>query len=65
MRPQRVLFIGGSGVISSACTRLAVERGVDLTVLNRGVSRDRPLPEGVRVLRADVRDAARRTRGTR
>jgi nucleoside-diphosphate-sugar epimerase len=57
MRPQRVLFIGGSGVISSACTRLAAERGVDVTVLNRGVSRDRPLPEGVRVLRADVRDA--------
>ena len=57
MRPQRVLFIGGSGVISSACTRLAVERGVDLTVLNRGMSHDRPLPEGVRVLRADVRDA--------
>ena len=57
MRPQRVLFIGGSGVISSACTRLAAEQGVDVTVLNRGVSRDRPLPEGVRVLRADVRDA--------
>ena len=57
MRPQRVLFIGGSGVISSACSRLAVERGVELTVLNRGVSHDRPLPDGVRVLRADVRDA--------
>jgi nucleoside-diphosphate-sugar epimerase len=57
MRPQRVLFIGGSGVISSACTRLAAERGLDVTVLNRGVNRDRPLPDGVRVLRADVRDA--------
>ena len=31
MRPQRVLFIGGSGVISSACSRLAVERGIDLS----------------------------------
>jgi nucleoside-diphosphate-sugar epimerase len=58
MRPQRVLFIGGSGIISSACSRLAVERGLDLTVLNRGVSKDRPLPEGVRELRADIRDAA-------
>jgi nucleoside-diphosphate-sugar epimerase len=58
MRPQRVLFIGGSGIISSACSRLALERGLDLTVLNRGVSKDRPLPEGVRVLRADIRDTA-------
>src|SRR3954451_16888598 len=58
MRPQRVLFIGGSGIISSACSRLALERGLDLTVLNRGVSKDRPLPEGVKVLRADIRDAA-------
>jgi nucleoside-diphosphate-sugar epimerase len=31
---------------------------MDLTVLNRGVSRDRPLPDGVTVLRADVRDRA-------
>ena len=40
MRPQRVLFIGGSGIISSACVTLAVERGIDLTVLNRGAARD-------------------------
>ena len=55
---MRVLFIGGSGVISSACSALAVERGIDLTVLNRGVSTDRPLPAAATVLRADVRDAA-------
>src|SRR5262245_17547131 len=41
----KVLFIGGSGVISSACSRLAVESGMDLTVLNRGSTYDRPLPE--------------------
>ncbi len=29
------LFIGGNGIISSACSRLAVERGIDLTLLNR------------------------------
>jgi nucleoside-diphosphate-sugar epimerase len=51
-----VLFIGGSGVISSACSRLAVERGIELTVLNRGTTGHRPLPEAARVLRADVRD---------
>ncbi len=54
----RVLFIGGTGIISSASVRLAVERGIDLTVLNRGVGTQRPLPDGVEVLRADVRDPA-------
>jgi nucleoside-diphosphate-sugar epimerase len=54
----RVLFIGGSGVISSACSRLAVEQGIELFVLNRGVSGDRPLPGPVTVLRADIRDPA-------
>ncbi|MGW6129180.1 NAD-dependent epimerase/dehydratase family protein [Cellulomonas sp. NPDC055163] len=58
MSPLSVLFLGGSGVISSASTRLAVERGLDLTVLNRGESATRPLPDGVRTLRADVRDPA-------
>jgi nucleoside-diphosphate-sugar epimerase len=54
----RVLFIGGSGIISSACVRTAVAQGHDLTVLNRGISDLRPLPDGVRVLRADIRDPA-------
>ena len=53
-----VLFIGGSGVISSACSWLAVERGIELSVLNRGVSRDRPLPDEVTVLRGDAYDPA-------
>lgn len=51
-----VLFIGGTGIISSACSDLAVQRGVNLWVLNRGLS-PRPLPPGVRQLTADVRDA--------
>jgi len=50
------LFIGGSGVISSACARVAVERGIELTVLNRGHSTSRPLPPGVTTLQADIRD---------
>jgi nucleoside-diphosphate-sugar epimerase len=33
---MRVLFIGGTGIISTACARLAIERGFDLTLLNRG-----------------------------
>jgi nucleoside-diphosphate-sugar epimerase len=52
----RVLFIGGSGIISSACSRLATERGIDLYVLNRGQTSHRPLPEEATVLHADIRD---------
>jgi nucleoside-diphosphate-sugar epimerase len=49
------LFIGGTGIISSACAALAVQRGFEVTLLNRGIS-DRPLPEGVRLLKADIHD---------
>jgi nucleoside-diphosphate-sugar epimerase len=58
MTGLRVLFIGGSGVISSACSWLAVERGIELSVLNRGRSVHRPLPGQVQVLRGDARDPA-------
>jgi uncharacterized protein YbjT (DUF2867 family) len=34
----RVLSIGGTGNISRAVTRLLTQRGVDLTLLNRGQS---------------------------
>src|SRR3954447_3303049 len=54
---MKVLFIGGTGQISTACAQLAVERGIELTLLNRGVTSKRPLPDGARVLHADVRDA--------
>jgi nucleoside-diphosphate-sugar epimerase len=53
---MRVLFIGGSGIISSACSSLAVERGIELYVLNRGRSADRPVPARAKVLQGDVRD---------
>jgi nucleoside-diphosphate-sugar epimerase len=56
MSGLRVLFIGGTGIISSACSRLAVERGIDLFVLNRSRSADRPLPSGATALRGDIRD---------
>ena len=52
---MKVLFIGGTGVISSACSRLALERGIKLTLLNRGQSQ-RPIPPGAEVLHADIRD---------
>jgi nucleoside-diphosphate-sugar epimerase len=56
MGDLRVLFIGGSGTISSACSSLAVERGIELYVLNRGRSVERPLPEQATVLQGDIRD---------
>jgi nucleoside-diphosphate-sugar epimerase len=51
----KVLFIGGTGVISSACVRAAVDRGIEMTLLNRGTT-DRPVPGNVTVLHGDVRD---------
>ena len=56
MSGPKILFIGGTGIISSACARLAVERGIDLHVLNRGRTSHRPLPTEARVLQADIRD---------
>ncbi len=54
---MKVLFIGGTGVISSACSELALARGVELYLLNRGQAA-RPGPAGATVLRADIRDRA-------
>lgn len=53
---MRVLFIGGTGLISSACSPLAMERGMDLTLVNRGASIRGAAPEGSRVIHADARD---------
>jgi len=52
---MKVLFIGGTGIISSACTQLAAERGVELYVLNRGQSW-RSIPDSVTRLMGDIRD---------
>jgi nucleoside-diphosphate-sugar epimerase len=53
-----VLFLGGTGIISSEGVRRALAVGHEVTVLNRGRTSSRPLPEGVRTLTADVRDPA-------
>ena len=50
------LFIGGTGTISSACVTVALDRGIELTVLNRGRTTERPLPRDVRKIDADIRD---------
>src|SRR5688500_2329633 len=51
---MKILFIGGTGIISSACSDLVVARGHELFLLNRSASRKVPIPEGVTVLQADV-----------
>ncbi|MDM7888047.1 SDR family oxidoreductase [Curtobacterium sp. RHCJP20] len=56
MSGSSVLFIGGSGIISAACVREAVEQGFDVTVLNRGETDKRPIPGSVTRLQADVSD---------
>jgi nucleoside-diphosphate-sugar epimerase len=49
----KVLFIGGTGVISSACSQLAIEKGIDLYLLNRGQSSRVPPPEA-KILNGDI-----------
>jgi len=51
---MKVLFIGGTGIISSACSDLVVAGGHELFVVNRAASRKYPLPDGVTVIKADV-----------
>jgi nucleoside-diphosphate-sugar epimerase len=52
---MKVLFIGGTGIISSACSKLAIQQGIDLYLLNRGQSL-RPMADGTAVLHGDIRD---------
>ena len=54
---MKVLFLGGTGVISSACSRLAAKRGIELYLFNRGQT-ERPIPEGAHILYGDIRDRA-------
>ena len=54
---MKVLFIGGTGVISSAVSALAIEKGIELYLLNRGTRNDF-VPKGAIVLKGDIRDAA-------
>lgn len=53
---MKVLFIGGTGIISSACSQLAIERGIDLYLLNRGKTTNRPVPQGAKIIHGDIRD---------
>ena len=54
---MKALFIGGTGTISTEISKLCVQKGWDLTLLNRGRTADL-FPEGARLLKADINNEA-------
>jgi nucleoside-diphosphate-sugar epimerase len=52
---MKVLFLGGTGIISTACSELAVARGFDVTLLNRS---RRGGIDGAQTIVADMSDQA-------
>lgn len=58
MTGLRLLFLGGTGIISTAAAERAVALGHQVTLLNRGKTAKRTAPQGAEVLQGDVRDAA-------
>jgi len=52
---MKALFIGGTGNISSACSRLAIAQGIDLFILNRGQRDPDEIPGATRI-RADINE---------
>jgi nucleoside-diphosphate-sugar epimerase len=51
---MKILFVGGTGTISSACANLVLARGHELFLLNRSVSKKYPIPDGATILQADA-----------
>ena len=51
---MRILFIGGTGIISTACTNLALARGHDVHLLNRG--QRSTAPAGAKTIAVDLHD---------
>lgn len=54
---MKVLFIGGTGTISSAITRALAETDTELWLLNRGNSNG-SVPSNVNIIQADINDEA-------
>jgi nucleoside-diphosphate-sugar epimerase len=56
---MKILFIGGTGNISSEISKLILERGKDeLVLLNRGSEKNKDLPSGAHFLTGDIHDEA-------
>ncbi len=61
---MNVLFIGGTGNISTACTVEALRRGCEVAHLNRGTHPEKEMA-GVSVINADIRNVEATTRALR
>lgn len=53
---MKVLFIGGTGTISYSCSKLALEKGFEVSLLNRGKSTLREPLLGAETIYADIRN---------
>jgi nucleoside-diphosphate-sugar epimerase len=54
---MRVLFLGGTGTISTACTQLALQRGFELTLFNRAQRERSNAAAGAKQIVADLNDS--------
>ncbi|MBQ7839206.1 MAG: SDR family oxidoreductase [Lachnospiraceae bacterium] len=54
---MKALFIGGTGTISTAISQKLLKEGHELWLINRG-NRNSELPEGARIITADINDEA-------
>lgn len=52
---MKVLFIGGTGIISTAVSKLALEKGIDLYLFNRNNQKEF-IPEGAKIIQGDIRN---------
>jgi nucleoside-diphosphate-sugar epimerase len=52
---MKVLFIGGTGNISGACSRRAVKKGIELFHMNRGKVKAN-IPAKIKTINADIKD---------
>lgn len=52
---MKILFIGGTGIISSSCSQLCVEKGYELYLLNRANNFRTP-PADAKIIQADIND---------
>jgi len=50
---MKALFIGGTGNISTACSKLCLDRGMELYILSRGKRKRKEL-DAARILKADI-----------
>jgi nucleoside-diphosphate-sugar epimerase len=55
---MKILFIGGTGTISTAVSKLLIAQGHELYLLNRG-TRNNVLPDGAHSIIADIHDEAK------